>query len=1016
VATQITTSNHQDAISGSPEKRLEIAPDGTMWAAIVEAGNPGRIRFFASTNGGSTWTTNAGNDLSLGSGQQTAVPCFFIDGDGYAHVSFVRWQADPQTVTYARGVPRSGGGWSWTTLTISPAGGRTGVDSDMVAFRNGTGWVAWVSYDLQGNGGAKVAQVNISSTGSLSVGATQHGPTLGNNTYQYGSLEFAHTGDGKTATATPHVFFTVVRQAGTAPLYGHKATYSGGVWTWGTPVQFTASVEVNQGTLCSCFDGQYLMAAWAATGSSTVNVSEWDPSGTTVTARNPGAVPGGTGEINGISLSIDPSTDDLYLVVYGDTIGNLIQNKFTRATTTWSGWTTAVTRTANDEDGDVQLVRHPPRDSVDMVWSTGNSSATQTIFSQQLVALTRSPSAPTLVSPANGAIQDLASGATFKWTYNPVSPGDSQQAWAFRRVYGGGPTTEYWNASSQTWGGSIVYNTTDPAAPTQATFGSGKWTTGTTYTWSVSTKSATGATSPFATSRTVTAATAPSVAVTAPVGIAYGESTPLVNWTYTSVTGQRDYQVRIVPTFGVTIDPNDPGPAVWDSGVIGSAVARSARVGTPLTNNVSYRAYVRCTDTNAVQSIWAYSDFTVSITPPTGPLVQVMDQIDYTTRVPRIRMDIQARSNYLNTTQANGQTDWDPDSNCSIVAQVDDSANQLLASLKMTSLASGDMRARTAVGAPPPAPVGQPANTRPLSFPVIADTDYTAVASFKTSVIRACRISIRWYDNDDGTGSLISTSVGSQITSSTSAYVDAFVTATAPSGAVLGRMVVEVLATAGAGEIAYVAKMSLHPGRDTAYQAGGYATTQTLRVERSDDGGSTWNTIIDRVKPELYQRVITSDRLMPFETLVQYRAYTDVDPGTGAVLSSAVSPTSVTEVHSDLWAIRDPTDDVGEMNAYVIGFDRSDEESTSVQRPIGRFYPVIDTEGSQAGTGTITLYVTPEQVDTALSVLPRTTTMVIQAPTGKIYYVRMPKRDYSVTDVRARTVAIPFYEVDPEMS
>jgi hypothetical protein len=1007
VATTITTASHGDSLSGSPEKRIDVVPDGTLWAAIVDVG---RIRFFSSKNGGATWATSSGDDLSLGRHQDTAVPSFFIDADGFAHCSFVRWEADPQVVIYARGVPRTGGGWSWSQITISPASGRTGVDSDLVVFRSGTGWVAWVSYDMSATGGAKVAQVTISSTGTLAVAATQHGPSLGGAQYQAGSLEFAHTGDGKTPTATPHLFY-VVATLGTNPLLGHKATYSGGVWTWQTPVNIASSVDIGPTTFVCNFDGQYLMTAYALNGSSTVYVAEWDPSGTTVTARNPPTSPGGTGPILGISMAIDPATDDIHLVAYGATIGNIIYSKFTRASTTWSAWTTSVTRSAYGDDGDVQVVRHPPRDSVDMLYSTGNGP--YTIYGSQVVPLTRSPNAPVLTAPANGATADLASGATFSWQYTAVSPGDTQQAWALRRVYGGGPTTEYWNASSLSWGASITWNPTNANTPYAAPFPAGKWTTGTAYTWSVATRSATGANSGWATDRTVTASLAPSVAVTAPTGLSYGESTPLVSWTYTGVNAQRDFQVRIVPTFGNVIDPNDPGPATWDSGVIGSAVARAVRVLTTLTNQVSYRAYVRCTDVNAVQSAWMYSDFTVSIVAPSGPLTEVLDQIDYTSGVPRVRLDLTARSNFLGSTQWTGQTDWTVDANCTLTAQADNSASQLLASLKMTSSGSGSMSARTSVGTPPTAPYGKPQPTGPLSFPVTAGNTYTAVASFKSAVtIRACRVKIRWYDKDDGTGSLISESTGDQVTSSTATYVQGFVTDDAPAGAVLGRMVVEVLGATGVGEIAYVARMSFHPGRDQNWQIGGYAATQTLRVERSDDGGVSWATIIPRTKPDLYQHVVAYDRLMPYGTDVQYRCYTDVDPGTGTILTSDVSPTSTIAIESAYWAIRDPADDAGEFNAYVTGFTKADAESSAVSRPAGRTYPVVDTEGLQAATGQLTLYVPPAQIDATVAVLARTTPMVIQTPRGEVFYARFPSRDYEVVNQRARTITIPYLEVE----
>lgn len=1010
MATQITAGlNHGDSLSGSPEKRLDVDPSGTLWAAIV---GDGRVTYFRSSNGGSSWAPGAGSDLSLGAGQDTAVPSFFIDADGYAHTAFVRWEASPQVVVYARGTPVTGGGWSWKQQVISPASGRTGVDADIVVFRNGTGWVAWVSYDLSAAGGAKVAKVDISASGALSVGATTHGPTLNDSDYQFGSLEFKHTGDGKTPAAAPDIYFTVASAVGTDAIRAHRSAYSGGVWTWQTPVTITASVEVANTCLCTVYDGTRLMVAWAATAGTTINVSEWDTV-TTVTARNPPAMPGSTGVILGVSMAVDPATGDIYLAAYGATTGNITYCKFVRATTTWGSWTTVVTRSAYPDDGDVQLVRHPQRDSIDLLYSTGNGP--YTVFSAHVADLTRSPNAPTLVSPVNGTTSDLASGGVFTWTYNPVSPSDSQQAWAFRRV--NGATTQYWNASTQAFAtGAIIWNTTDPTNPTQVAFPAGKWTTSTTYTWSVATKSATGAASSFATDRTITAAVVPVVVVTSPSGIAYGESTPLVVWNYTSLNAQRDYQVRIVATFGVTIDPNDPLPAAWDSGVVGSSLARSARVGTALTNGVAYRAYVRCSDSGGLASAWSYSDFTVSIVPPTGPLVEVLDEVFYDTNVPRASLYLTARSNYLDAVQANGQANWVVDANCTLAAQPDNSASQLIASLQMTSAASGDMSARTSVGTAPTAPVGQPALSGPLSFPVVAGQPYTAVASFKSAAsIRACRVAIRWYDNDDGTGALISESGGSQVTSSLTSYAPAFVTATAPATAKLGRMVVYVLATAGAAEVHYAGRMSLHPGRDTNYQSGGYANSQTLRVERSDDDGATWATIIDRAKPNYWQQAAAFDRLAPFNAEVQYRCYTNVDLGNGAALTSDPSDTSFITIASDVWVIRDPAEEDAEINALVIGFTRNDEETIAITRPVGRFYPVVDSEGLQSGKGKISIYVKQPDLADTIALLQRAVPMVVQNLTGDVLWVRFPQRDYAVADSRARIIDLDYYEIESEV-
>lgn len=1009
MATTITSGNHGDCLQGSPDKRVDLAPDGTLWALVVAAGSPGAAKFFKSSNGGATWAYAAGSDISLG--QSTAVPSLFIDADGYAHVSWIAWNKDPQVVQYARGKPTGTSttdtGWSWTTLTISPASGRTGVDSDLVAFRQGTGWVAFVVYGLgSSSSGAQVARVTISASGALAVAATTMGPLTGLQAWQVGSIEFNHTGDGKTAAALPHIYLTTAVQGTSAPVRVQRALYSGGSWTWEAPVT-AATGNVAQTTVCSVWDGGLLMTA-VALNSATINVYEWDGAAGSVTARNPPAAPGGTGTVLGLSLSHDPATDDIYLAYYDVTDGDIRWSKFTRGANTWSAWAVAVTRTASADDGKVQLVRHPSRDSVDMVFAIG-SGTSWTIQSQQLAALVRTPSAPTLISPASGASLDLAAGATFTWAYNPVSPGDTQQAWAFQRVYGA--TTEYWNAGSQSWSGTIVWNTTVAATPTSAVFAAGQWTTGTTYTWTVRTRSSTGADSAFASGRSVTATTAPVVVVTGPSGLTFADSSPNVVWTYTCLDAQRDYRIKIIAE-QAGIDP-DVTTAVWDSGVVSSSIGRFARVGVSLTNGGAYRAYVKATSSAAVESTWSYSQFIISIVPPNGPLVEVIDEIHYGTDVPRVRLDLLARSSLLTTEQDVGSGGWENDTNTTVGQQLADSGAQLLAGITMTSIASGLMGVRTVEGDPPLAPYGQAQPDGPLSFPVVAGLFYTLVGSFKVATTdRTARSRIRWYDADDGTGSIISESVGDAVIITTAAYTQAVLTATAPVGAVLARVVFEVLGATAAGEVFYLAQMSFAPGRSTDYQPGGYSATQTIRVDRSDDGGVTWTQILDRVKPSLAQQAIATDRSMPFGVDVKYRAYTDVDPGLGAVFTSGVSPVATINLDADRWAVRDLVDDEGEIYAYVVAHKRSDDEASSVHRPAGREYPIVDTEGLHSAVGTLSIFVPVGGIDQAVSVLRRAVPMIVQGPTGMVFRARFLRRDYQVELQRHRIIDVDYVDVD----
>ncbi len=996
--TQITTAYHGDSLSGSSEKRLDIAPDGTLWLCVADSN---RARFFSSTNGGASWAAAANSDLTYGRGQDTGTPSFFIDSEGYAHVTFVRWQQNPQTLLYGRGTPRTGGGWSWKTLVLSPAGGRMNVDSDVIAFRNGTGWVAWITWSYGSSGGSRVSRVDISASGALTLNSLVHGPASGDANWQFGALAFAS--DSKVPQASPHVFLVAASQATSSPVYAHRAQYSSGSWTWGTPIQLVAGVTIPETVMCCAHDGTRLIAAWSP-NNSTVNVSQWDGVAGAATAINPPAL--GLGGVRGVSLSIDPATADIYLVAHEATDGDVFWTKYTRAGTSWSAWASLASRAPNGQDGDVQLARNPTRDAVDLVFATGSSPCT--LWYQKVSGLTRAPAAPQLISPANGVRMDLAAGGTFSWKHSKTSPGDVQSAWQLRR--NDGVTTEYWNDTTQAWvGTSTTYNATSAE---QVTFPAAKWTNGTTYSWSVRTKAADGTASAFAADRTVISTAVPVVVVTAPSGIVYGTSTPVVSWTYTAANSQRDYEVRILDPAAGSIDPNDPTPAVWSSGVVSSALARSITVTTPLPDPAgTYRAYVRATDTSGTPSAWAYATFSLSAVPQLGPSLSAEAYSPYWTGVPRIRLRVAGRVNCMAEAQAAGVTNWDSVTNATLAVQGEDSLNGRLAGFSITTTTSGTAEVRTSAGSPPEAPFGRPALSGPLDFPVVAGAKYTAMASMRRptgTANRSARVSIEWYDDEDGTGALISTSVGVQGVITDAGYTQIYVHATAPAGAMLARVVLEVLATAAAAEVIYVARASFSPGMSLEWRPGGNSQRQTVRIERSADGGTTWEQIVDATRVDYWQRLIHEDRVAPFGIEVQYRAWTDVTDTSGRVSTSDTSLVAALVAEAETWTLRDPEDDTAEVMLYVTDYSRSEDDGAVVTYTAGSTYPVVDSEDVRIGGGSVKAYVKFAHIAATSSVLRRTVPLVLSSPRGEVLWIRVLGRGFDAIHPANRELTIDF--------
>jgi hypothetical protein len=122
--------------------------------------------------------------------------------------------------------------------------------------------------------------------------------------------------------------------------------------------------------------------------------------------------------------------------------------------------------------------------------------------------------------------------------------------------------------------------------------------------------------------------TQPTVSVSDPSGTVTTTAAPDITWTFTDtdLEAQSYYEIKIFDEAAYTAAGFDPGSAtpVWTSSQVAST-SNTATVGTYLGNG-SYRCYVRAAKSingSPFWSAWAYSAFTISLTPPTTPTVTV---------------------------------------------------------------------------------------------------------------------------------------------------------------------------------------------------------------------------------------------------------------------------------------------------------------------------------------------------------------------------------------------------------
>jgi hypothetical protein len=254
-------------------------------------------------------------------------------------------------------------------------------------------------------------------------------------------------------------------------------------------------------------------------------------------------------------------------------------------------------------------------------------------------------SAPTLLTPTNGSYDDLSGSPVFTWQYNPATVGLAQTGYQFQRIVNSGPV-QFWNATSQTWQSTSVWNT---SSNQYIDFPSGAWSNGAQVMWTVATADANGQ-GPPATYFSLIAQAVPTLVVTAPTGT-IGTANPLVTWSpsYPHGASQTTYRVVIYNASqydAVGFAPGS-GPSVYDTGVVGSALAKSwdmSLVPLYLPNSTSYQVYVQVAETGGQTSAWAYSSFATDYAAPRACVITAVEGTDPTTECPRITLSVSGRS------------------------------------------------------------------------------------------------------------------------------------------------------------------------------------------------------------------------------------------------------------------------------------------------------------------------------------------------------------------------------------
>lgn len=303
--TVIDTSTFASATAAFNGRRVDRCQDGTL--VVAQTSTSANTELWYSKDNGATWThTGTGTDVA----GATNVSMFVTLDDTIALVWKQSGTGGSRTSGYvymAWGTPNAGRtAWTWGAATVIATNANFDYPDVVVCRRPGsspTTWDAFVvlSYQVSTTNMATYSRYAIASDGTIgarvndglpdSVGGDTPGSLGGPyavGAHTYPSIDFDHTGDGKTvAGGTPHVYVgwsTGVGASSQTTAYIRKAVYSAGLWTWNAASAFTFSPTFIQWHQL-IFDGvrPVMALSEAVNGFSSVLLFERDAADTTST-------------------------------------------------------------------------------------------------------------------------------------------------------------------------------------------------------------------------------------------------------------------------------------------------------------------------------------------------------------------------------------------------------------------------------------------------------------------------------------------------------------------------------------------------------------------------------------------------------------------------------------------------------------------------------------------------------------------------------------------------------------
>lgn len=435
ITSTVSTSIDPTATAWHGQRKVDRTSNGVLWSHYWNGNSGGsdsggtvaHMRFAYSTDHGANWTDTASNGFVFNGLGNSYHPnsSFFIDVDDYAHVAYK--DRNDGYIYYRRGTPNAGRtAWTWSSPALLAANTSRNLP-DIVAHREGTGWVAHVVFQYWTSATVvEYVKVTVSSVGAINV-ASVAGISAGYNSGLINhrpSIDFHHTGDGKTIKdGTPHLY-VAWSAGGTGAGKGirfKKSTYSGGTWTWGTERELDSTRYLDGGDqqwLNCLFDGTRVIVPGNfndGSGNIDIIVYDRDVDDTTTTTHSVDTTSTGVANIFSWGSATYDRNGNVYFFGSPDVTapGSSVHYKmWTRATNTLGS------AVVLDTDSTYVSVKRGYRGNrIDLVYTKGTANP-YSVKSWSRVATDEAPFILEPLLPKNGTIVDPRGTITISWNYS----------------------------------------------------------------------------------------------------------------------------------------------------------------------------------------------------------------------------------------------------------------------------------------------------------------------------------------------------------------------------------------------------------------------------------------------------------------------------------------------------------------------------------------------------------------------------------------------------------------------